>query len=390
MSPLLKELRILHRKAIYPGKYGGNIRTLNIARLASGIFKHTTIFSADNSVNFSGKISGIPVIQEKDVSNYWEKFHYYFNALTKRELIFPYPQKAFENPDDSLFQIEDPRFYPLLKKNHITRFILDEHNANWEMLDFPYSTIKERIYVKLSYNRERKTEREALVHASHVLCCSVRDRETLIHEIPDIEDRISIIPNCVNVRDYENSPADTIEYDERSSHRGRILFIGIMTYPPNIDAARKICDVIAPMRLNCDFFIVGKNPPKIRCSENVKFTGYIEDLTPLLSSADICIAPLRYGSGTRIKILEYMAMGKAVISTSKGAEGIEYTHGWNIIIEDSIEKYPEIIQGLLEDEKKRLALGREGRKLIETKYDWELYREPLKKIYRDAMETGQA
>jgi polysaccharide biosynthesis protein PslH len=78
-----------------------------------------------------------------------------------------------------------------------------------------------------------------------------------------------------------------------------------------------------------------------------------------------------------------MAMGKPVIATSKGAEGIEYTDGLNIIIEDTIEKYPEIIQDLLDNEKKRAALGREAWKLINEKYDWELYRKPLGKIYRD-------
>ena len=113
------------------------------------------------------------------------------------------------------------------------------------------------------------------------------------------------------------------------------------------------------------------------------FPGYVDDIKSVIASADICIAPIRSGSGTRIKILEYMAMGKPVITTSKGAEGIEYTDGLNIIIEDRIENYPEIIRHLLDDEKKRLALGREGRKLITEKYDWEMYRKRLEKIYRD-------
>jgi glycosyltransferase involved in cell wall biosynthesis len=78
-------------------------------------------------------------------------------------------------------------------------------------------------------------------------------------------------------------------------------------------------------------------------------------------------------------------MGKPVISTSKGAEGIEYTNGLNIIIEDRIEKYPEIIRQLLDDEPKRSALGREAIDLIKKTYDWELYRKTLGRIYRDAV-----
>jgi glycosyltransferase involved in cell wall biosynthesis len=118
----------------------------------------------------------------------------------------------------------------------------------------------------------------------------------------------------------------------------------------------------------------------------VHFSGYISNLKQVIAEADICIAPIRSGSGTRLKILEYMAMGKPVISTSKGAEGIEYTDGLNIIIEDTIDKYPEIIRQLLDDEKKRGALGREARKLIEEKYNWDLYRKPLEKIYRRVKE----
>jgi glycosyltransferase involved in cell wall biosynthesis len=147
-----------------------------------------------------------------------------------------------------------------------------------------------------------------------------------------------------------------------------------------------ICRTIAPTSpKNYQFTIAGKNPPSIAHPGNVQFTGYVADIRVIIAEADICIAPIRSGSGTRLKILEYMAMGKPVIATSKGAEGIEYTDGLNIIIEDTIEKYPEVIQALLDDEMRRSTLGREAVKLIKEKYDWDLYRKPLEKIYRDAL-----
>jgi glycosyltransferase involved in cell wall biosynthesis len=102
-----------------------------------------------------------------------------------------------------------------------------------------------------------------------------------------------------------------------------------------------------------------------------------------LAGADICIAPICSGSGTRLKILEYMAMGKPVISTSKGAEGIDYTHGLNIVIEDEIERYPEIIHQLVADETRCSDLGRNALKLVREKYDWQIYRKSLEKIYQD-------
>jgi polysaccharide biosynthesis protein PslH len=383
MSHPLRELRILHRKAIYPGRFGGNLRTINIARLALAVCERTTLYSMDNAIDFEGMVAGVPVIQEKEFRNGWEKTWYYFYALTARELIIPYTKRAFLSAERSLFQIEDPLFYPLLKQNHISRFILDEHNVNWETSGFAHPDYKQRIYGKIASKRDRENEKQALLHAAHVLCCSDRDRSLLISEIPELQERISVIPNCVNVHDYD---ALLDAKQRRDSKKGRILFVGLMAYAPNVEAARLIYEVIAPRAVGCEFIIAGKNPPKFRYHQNVTFPGYVEDIKTVMADADICIAPIRSGSGTRIKILEYMAMGKPVISTSKGAEGIEYTDGVNVIIEDTIENYPEIIRELLDDEKKRVALGREARKLIEEKYDWDLYQKSLEKIYANVME----
>jgi len=386
MSHPVQEIRILHRGGIYPNKYGGNLRTLNIARLTMGIFEQTTIFSLGNSIEFEGNISGVTVIQEKELSNVWQRYRYYLHAMTAKEVVIPYMKRAFVHPEDCLFQIEDPRFFPLLKKNHISRFILDEQNVNWERYDFPQIDLKQNVYAKMVYRREKENEKQALLHAAHVLCCSSRDRNILADEVPEIENRISVIPNCVNLHEFDNTHESTDPW-KNSPEKGRILFIGLMAYPPNTEAAQLICNSIAPQNPDLDFLIIGKNPPKVVYPENVRFLGYVDDVIPVMAGADICLAPIRSGSGTRIKILEYMAMGKPVISTSKGAEGIECTNGLNIIIEDSIEKYPEIIRELLDNEKKRAALGREARKLISGKYDWELYRDSLKKIYLNILHS---
>jgi glycosyltransferase involved in cell wall biosynthesis len=382
MSTLLNELRIFHRKAIYPGRFGGNLRSIGLARLASESGIRTTLFSMDNDQDFEGIVEGVPVIQEKEFRSSRKRIGYYLLAPFVRELIIPYTERAFISPEQSLFQIEDPLFFPLLKKKGISRFILDEHNAYWEMYSFSHPDLKQRIYAKIAAGRDKENERQALLQATHILCTSLRDRDLLIGEVPDIGDRISVIPNCVNIHEYDHFTADK----ERSvTEKSRILFVGLMAYAPNVEAARLICDEIAPLCPECEFIIAGKNPPRIDCPQNVMFPGYVDDIRPVIAGSDICIAPIRSGSGTRIKVLEYMAMGKPVISTSKGAEGIDYTDSLNIIIENRIEKYPEIIRQLLDDEKKCSALGREAQKLIDTKYDWQLYRKPLEKIYREAM-----
>jgi glycosyltransferase involved in cell wall biosynthesis len=375
------ELRILHRKGIYPNTSGGSMRTLNIARLAGETFSRTTVFSMDNSADYDGIIEGINVVQEKELHSVSDMFRYYSQAITAKELMVPYTKRAFENPKNVLFQIEDPLLYPLLKKKGISQFILDEHNVNWEMFATPQPDLKKQIYAKIAFRRDKENEKTALQQATYVICCSYRDREILVNEIPEIADRISVIPNCVNLNDYP--PVHQSGFHERDGH---ILFVGTLSHPPNTDAVKLICRTIAPTSpKNYQFTIAGKNPPSIAHPGNVQFTGYVADIRVIIAEADICIAPIRSGSGTRLKILEYMAMGKPVIATSKGAEGIEYTDGLNIIIEDTIEKYPEVIQALLDDEMRRSTLGREAVKLIKEKYDWDLYRKPLEKIYRDAL-----
>jgi len=384
MSNPAQEFRILHRKAIYPDTSGGSLRTLNIARLARGVFSDTTVCSMDNDLDYEGNIDGIHIIQEKELHSVSDIVNYYTRAITAKEPFVPYTKRAFNNPENVLFQIEDPLLYPLLKNESISQFILDEHNVNWEMFSIPQPDLKKKIYAKIAFRRDKENEKLALHHAAHVICCSFRDRDILVSEVPDIAGRITVIPNCVNIREY--APVRQSDIRELDSQNPRILFIGTLSHSPNAEAVRLICQIIAPQSsCNYQYTIVGKNPPAINLPENVHFSGYISDIRKIIAEADICIAPIRSGSGTRLKILEYMAMGKPVISTSKGAEGIEYTDGLNIVIEDTIEKYPEIIRQLLGDEKRCSSLGKEARKLIGEKYDWDLYRKTLEKIYREVM-----
>jgi polysaccharide biosynthesis protein PslH len=361
------------------------MRTMNLARMARKCFRHTTVFSMDNHLDYEGILDGIPVVQKKEFDTFVERLGYYAHAISAKELIVPYTKRAFNNPQKALFQIEDPFLYPLLKKEKIFRFILDEHNVNWELSQIPEHDIKKQVYRKIASSRDKENEKKALKHAAHVLCCSNRDREIFVGEVPEISDHISVIPNCVNLTEYDPLCQSTVR--ERDDKNYRILFLGTLSYPPNTEAVQLICQIIAPRSpRNYRYIIAGKNPPVLQCPENVVFSGYVPDVRHVIAEADICIAPILSGSGTRLKILEYMATGKPVISTSKGAEGIEYTNNLNIIIEDRIEKYPEIIRQLLDDEKKCSTLSREAVSLVRKTYDWDLYRKPLQKIYRDAVE----
>ncbi len=101
----------------------------------------------------------------------------------------------------------------------------------------------------------------------------------------------------------------------------------------------------------------------------------------MLRGADVCIAPLRFGSGTRIKIIEYLAMGKPVVTTSIGCEGLAVENGRDILIADEPSEQVNHIRHVLEDGRLASSLGREGRRLVEEKYDWRVYVPELRSVY---------
>ncbi|MDP3624759.1 MAG: glycosyltransferase family 4 protein [Methanobacteriaceae archaeon] len=374
----MKELRILHPDQIYPQKSGGLNRTFQLAKLAADDYV-TSIYGIDEN-EFDDYIEGIRLVQVKKFNNFYDKIKYSFDALFSKQYSIINSKEPIKNLiKNTVFQIEGPYIFNYLKKQGIKNYILDEQNVYWEFSNFPFQEMRYKIYNTVSSQRDKKIEINAIKEASHVLVCSDRDKNEIIKEVPLAKEKITIIPNCVNLNEYKNLKSNSIQDNERPI----VLFMGLLSYEPNRDAVKNICEIIAPELTNeIDFVIIGKNPPKITAPSNVKFLGYVNDPKIHMLNSDICIAPLRYGSGTRLKILEYMAMKKPVLSTSKGAEGISYTDEHNIIIEDKIELFAKRIKELLNSEN---DLGKNGFKLIKEHYDWKLYKKTLCEVYDEVL-----
>lgn len=372
----MKELRILHPDQIYPQKSGGLNRTFQLAKLAADDYV-TSIFGIDEN-EFDDYVEGIRLVQVKKFDNFYDKIKYSFDALFSKQYSIINSEEPIKNLiKNTVFQIEGPYIFNYLKKKGIENYVLDEQNVYWELLKFPSYDLSSKLYKKISYKRDKQMEINAIKKASHVLVCSKRDKQIIVEEVPESEGKITIIPNCVNLSSFQ--------YNKITSANQSILFLGLLSYPPNKDALNSICNNIAVKLEEFNFNVIGKNPPRVNKPKNVNFLGYVDDINSHILENDICIAPLRYGSGTRLKILEYMAMGKPVISTSKGAEGIDYTNNKNIIIEDDINNFPEKIKELAEDEKQKKYLGKNARKLIEKKYDWQIYEKPLKNVFDEVL-----
>jgi glycosyltransferase involved in cell wall biosynthesis len=248
----------------------------------------------------------------------------------------------------------------LLNKHDITHEIIERFLAH------EWNPVK-RLYGQVEKRKVRRLEIDACASSTAVLACSERDEKLIRSLCPKAE--TAIVPNVVDVGSYEPSYED----DGRT-----VLYVGAMDWFPNRDAVDYFISEILPTLKQlvpaARFVVAGRNPSckirqRYRNLPDVKFTGSVPDMRPIIAKAAVCVVPLRIGSGTRLKILEAAAMGKAIVSTSLGAEGLNFLPGREFLLADEPEEFARAIAGLLADESRRLEMGRAARRRVQKHYD---------------------
>jgi polysaccharide biosynthesis protein PslH len=167
-----------------------------------------------------------------------------------------------------------------------------------------------------------------------------------------------------------------------------LLFVGLLSYEPNRDAVAWFVREVLP-RLGADapeVLVVGRDPgPGLedlaRGHPRVCLLGFVPDLAPLYARAAVFVNPMRGGGGTRLKMLGAMAAGKAVVSTTVGAEGLALTPGRDVVIADTPEAFAAAVRALLADHLRAARLGGAARALVEARYRWEACLAPLDDLY---------
>ena len=196
---------------------------------------------------------------------------------------------------------------------------------------------------------------------------------------------VCIVPNGVDTCYFQ--PRD------RSNLQRGLLFTGRMDYAPNVDAARWFCSEILPLvRGRCPevtLTIVGRSPtPDVQALANlpgVTVTGMVDDVRPYYGSASVFIVPLRFGGGTRLKILEAMSMEMPVVSTKLGCEGLDLVPGDDYLAADTPEGFADGVTDLLTDEGLRNGLTRRGRQTAIARFDWSIVGQAQEDAYNDAL-----
>lgn len=220
---------------------------------------------------------------------------------------------------------------------------------------------------RLEFSKMQKYEQEMVRRFQHVIAVSENDA-TLMGAWVDAS-RISVVPTGVDLGKFQPDLS-------RTAVQPLVIFVGAMDWMPNVDGVEYFCREIWPSVVQripgARFRIVGRNPnPRIQAlaSENVEVTGLVPSVVEHLREAAVVVVPLRVGGGTRLKIYEAMAMGRAVVSTTIGAEGLDVQDGRNIILADAAAKLADAVVELLSDNVLRRRYEREAAALA-AKYDW--------------------
>lgn len=267
--------------------------------------------------------------------------------------------------------------------------VIDQHNVESEI--FLRSGQAERSLVRRAYNwieywKYRSDERRFCRSADLVLAVSDRDRATMVRwgAMPSCV----VIPNGVDTRYFMPT-----EEQDKTVPAAHVLFTGTMNYSPNIEAMLYFCAEIWPRVLEREpeatLQIVGHSPPpeivKLSNVRNVSVVGSVPDVRAYLARAQVVVAPLRIGGGTRLKILEAMAMARPVVSTSLGCEGLDLEAGKHLLVADQPEAFALQVTELLRDRTQRAALGGAARGLVTQQYDWRALGGRMEHVLCDAL-----
>jgi polysaccharide biosynthesis protein PslH len=275
--------------------------------------------------------------------------------------------------------------------------VLFQHNVEseiWRRHATNGSSGAKKLMYRMEFSKMLRYEQQMVKKFDHVIAVSDHDKK-LMSAWVDAE-RITVVPTGVDTEEFSPAPPSGESLEENQL----VIFVGAMDWEPNVDAVKYFCADIWPRvlaRLPAGKFrIVGRNPDRrvlgLAC-DSVEITGRVPSVVEHLREARVVVVPVRIGGGTRLKIYEAMGVGKAVVSTTVGAEGLDVHHGKDMILADSPESFADSVVSLLTDEELRRRQGQAARELA-TKYGWPTiakeFGEVLGKVARAGTSTRPA
>jgi polysaccharide biosynthesis protein PslH len=267
----------------------------------------------------------------------------------------------FEFPSPSLSSF-------LVKKLLHVPLVYDAHNIETERIRSTDNA--SGVYLTIT----KLIENLSCKISDSIFVVSERDKEQLVSwGVP--ERKVETIPNSVEISRFSSGLNNNkIRNQYHLEKKIVLLFHGPLGYPPNREAVEILVNRLMPNILkkhpDVHLLLVGRNPPRIS-DPNITVAGYVENLSDYVAAADIALVPLLKGGGTRIKILEYMAAGKAVVSTVKGAEGLDLQNGKDVLITKNPDSnFTDLVLQLIENNSLRENMGVNAQRKVISLYSW--------------------
>lgn len=395
-------------RPLFPADTGGKIRSLNIFRGlakraeihavsladpvgdAAAVCEMRELFRSYTPVRWKEAQKGSPKFYSEVVANLFSPLPYFVSKYNLPQFRSAVLDLASRQRFDLVFCDFLHTAGAFLNWDFRPRVVF-EHNVEFVLRQRQWQAEQHPVRKWVLANEWKKThaiESRVCRSFDHVIAVSPKDEETIASEFSI--GHLSCVPTGVDTDSF--SPSDI------RVRPGSIVFVGSMDWYPNEDSMMWFLNEIYPriqtQAPQVSLSIVGRCPSaRVREAASkqpkVNITGWVPDVRPYIARAEIVVAPLRIAGGTRIKIPEAMAMGKAVVSTSIGAEGLPFVHAREIWIEDEAEKLAQAIIALLQNKPMRLAIERAARERVVVEHRWEAVVDRMEEILFQVVHPGK-
>lgn len=401
------KILFLQKRLLFPADSGGKIRTLNIVRHLAQWHEVTYLCNTqpgdcvheETMRELGVRLETVPW---KETPRESARFY----GQLARNLLSRYPFNVAKDYDPRLrgraAELLSQENYDLLICDFVQMArnaaglaapasLLFQHNVEAQIFERQAATDSSRLrrqFMGYQHRKMRRFEARAGRWFDAVVAVSRRDRKTFerqygwrhVHTIDTGVDTQYFSPNG------------------RSIHPQRVVFVGSLDWMPNQDGVAHFVNNIWPHVLRqhpqAHFQVVGRNPSesvkRLGGHNRVEVVGTVSDVRPFLQEAAVVVVPLRIGGGTRIKIFEAMAMRKAVVSTTLGAEGLPVEDEHHLLLADEPQEFARSVNTLISDTAKRDQLGAVARKTVEDNYSAEVVARQFESICQRTVEHRKA
>ena len=371
----------------YPLNSGKRIRTFNLAKNLSKNNKLIYLAYGDinsDSFNFI-RNNSIQPIAVKSPSRRQSGTMFYLKLIQNLFSQYPYivtshytnrfQKKILQLLSEKKYDViicETTPYAVFVKNIKKSKKIIVAHNIEssiWKRYEKYETNIFKKIYISIQRRKVEKFEKNCFLWVNGATAVSQLEAEELSKY--SVNYSPTVIENGV----------DTNFFTETNNEidLNQLVFTGSMDWRPNQDAVfyfvNEILPLIKQIKPDIKVTFVGRKPPKsimeLNKRDDISITGTVDDVRPYISNAAVYIVPLRIGGGSRLKILEAMAMNKAIVSTSVGAEGLMVVNGENIILADKPQDFSNSVIELINTIELRNKIANNGLKLVTEKYCWE-------------------